>query len=146
MASWAASSRPASSTSLTQRRRIDVKDSRRLFLRKSLDRDQQERLARLGRYLAEIAFRREVASHRIGGAINGKRIPDRRKQPKQGNSQQVLRIQQTRILDQRLKRGCDIGVTGSLTAGQGTGIAAQVGKIAGLRHGLWTSILPFQND
>jgi hypothetical protein len=54
--------------------------------------ETQERLARLGRYLAEIAFRREVASHRIGGAINSKRIPDRRKQPKQGNSQQVLRI------------------------------------------------------
>jgi hypothetical protein len=53
---------------LEQCRRIDLKDSRCLFLGTSLDRDQQERLTRLGRHLVEM-FRREDAPHRIRGAI-----------------------------------------------------------------------------
>ena len=79
---------------LAQRRGINVENSRRMLLGKPFDRDQEERLARLGRYLAEMAFRGEVASHRIGGAINGERIPDRGKQPKQGDPRQILGFQQ----------------------------------------------------
>ena len=48
-------------------------------------------------------------------------------------------------LDQRLKRGCDIGVAGSLTAGQGTSIAAQVGQIVGYGMGFGHQSSPFQN-
>jgi hypothetical protein len=61
---------------IKQRRGIYVEDSSRLFFGKSFDGDQQERLAWLGGYLGEAAFRGEVTSYRIGNAINGQRIPD----------------------------------------------------------------------
>jgi len=116
---------------LAQARRIDIENPRRMLFGKSFDRDQEERLARLGRYLAEAPFGGKRVSNGIGDAVDGKRVPDRRKQPEQRDPRQFLGFEQLRLLDQRLERGGDVSVPRHLAAGEGAGIAAQIGQMLG---------------
>src|SRR4029078_10531114 len=69
----------------TQRRHVGLQDARRIFFRKTLQRDQQEGLPRARRELGEAHVGRDI---RVGGGllpVDGNRIPQFGEKPVKRN-------------------------------------------------------------
>ena len=129
----AAISRPDSSTSARTSSFGHAEDLGRLPVREPFERDQQERLPRQGRDLAEMPVARRRRGHRIGSRPIG-RVPDAREDTVKvdarfGGRRRVLK--QRPIFAQGFKGRGDVGIARRLASRQSPRIAPQVREILG---------------
>ena len=112
-----------------------------LLLGEAFQRDQQERLPRLGRDPAEPLLDRQLGVHRrLGTAIDHDRTPDLGEEVVEPHARAARGIEDGLVLQHRFQRRRHVGVARLLAARQGPGVTAQKRHDAGLLLAIWALV------